>query len=395
MSTAAASLVSRNWGERKYDAARKYAGQSISISLAFSGLLVLAAWPFTFKMIHFMGGSEDVVAVGGEYLRIILLSFFFGMTMLQANGIIRALGDTTTPMLITLTVNIVNIIVSIVLAFGLGPFPEMGFYGVAWGTAVARTLGGILSISALVIKKNLLHLPIHWLCYWKSRVFMSLLDLAYPSMFERLLTNGAHIIFMRIVALLGTTALAAHNIALHVESLAFMPGMGISVAVSTIVGQAIGAGRQHIAEKTVIRSLIWSGTGMGILGLLFVAFARQGVVIFGATPEVLRLAGIALQISALEHPFLAFTMILAGSLRGAGDTRSPFYVMLFCVFFLRFGAVYFLAITMDMGLAGVWIGTAIDWAGRTIGLWLVFRRGVWKLIHEKQKLKEAAEDYAG
>ncbi|HUT23776.1 MAG TPA: hypothetical protein VM492_05490, partial [Sumerlaeia bacterium] len=93
-------------------------------------------------------------------------------------------------------------------------------------------------------------------------------------------------------------------------------------------------------------------------------------------------------------PFLAFCMLLAGSLRGAGDTRSPLYASLAGIFFFRLGATYLFAIVFGWGLVGVWLATAFDWAARTLCLWWVFRRGVWKLIHEREKEEERTRETA-
>ena len=125
------------------------------------------------------------------------------------------------------------------------------------------------------------------------------------------------------------------------------------------------------------------------LGLLFVFFAPQGVKIFRATPDVLKLAGIALQVGAIEFPFFALTFILMGALRGAGDTRSPMYINMGCILLLRLPLTYLFAFVFDWGIVGVWLACATDWAGRAIGLWIVFRRGAWKLIHRNEKRKFA------
>ena len=118
----------------------------------------------------------------------------------------------------------------------------------------------------------------------------------------------------------------------------------------------------------------------GLLDLSFILFSRSIVSIFGSTPEVLNLAALAVAISAAELLGIGIEMILAGGMRGAGDTRTPMYVTIAGVLLLRLPVVYFLAITLGWGLAGVWWGTAIDWTGRTILLWFLFRRGSWKTL---------------
>jgi Na+-driven multidrug efflux pump len=202
-------------------------------------------------------------------------------------------------------------------------------------------------------------------------------------MLERSLNSFAHVIFLTIVALLGTTALAAHNIAIHVESIVYMSAMGLGMAITTGVGQAIGAGQSAAAERVMRLGFRWTGFAALTLGVAFALFARSGVVIFGATPETLRLAAMALQIASLELVPMGWSIVLTGGLHGAGDTRSPLRIMIWCTLLFRFGGVYLLAITLDWGLAGVWIGTAIFWACRALWLRAVMHRGAWKEIHAR------------
>ena len=386
---AANSLVARCWGGSDFSRGRRFAGQSLMFSALLAVGLLLVVMPQAGPLIRLLGGEGDVEVMGAMYLRIVLLSSLLGLPMILASGIIRGTGDARTPMRITVVMNLTNIAASVLLAFGIGPLPELGLVGVAWGTVVARSLGGLLALRVLVSRRRGPGLVARDFIDVRWAILTSVVRLAGPAMLDRVLHTLSHLVFIRIVAMLGATALAAHNIAMHVESLAFMPAIGVGSAAATVLGQAMGARLPHVAELAVRRTLIWSGVAMLGLGAVFVLFAPSGVAAFGATPGVLRQAGLALQISALELPFLAFAIILSASLRGAGDTRSPLCVTLVCLVLFRLGVVYLFAIPFGWGLAGVWLGTAVDWAGRTAGLWWFFRRGVWKRIHEEEKRREA------
>lgn len=385
LSIATTSLVARSWGERAFSTARRYTGVSLLMALGLALAIFCAAWPASRHILALLGAAEEVRQLGTPYLRIILFSGLVGLPMIVMNGAIRASGNTRTPMLITILMNVANVVVSVVLAFGLGPFAPLGLHGVAWGTVIARTAGGVLSLAVLLSPGVGLGMRLHDFIGGHTEQLRAIWRLAMPAVVDRLLHTGAHVAFMRIVALLGTTALAAHNIALHVESLAFMPVVGISVAVVALAGQAIGAGRPNIAEKAVKRAVWWCCLVMLAMGAAFVAFAPMGVRVFGATPEVIRLAGVALQVAALELPFLSLAIVFSAALRAAGDTRSPLWVNLFCLGLFRLGGVYLLGVHAGWGLPGVWLATAIDWAARGAGLWLFFRHGAWKQIHEKEK----------
>ena len=387
LAAASVSLVSRYWGERDFDLARKFAGQSTCIAFLISFSIILVSWPFTKELVLLLGASEQVAELGGPYFRIILGSCLLGMPMIVAEAIMRGAGDTRTPMYLTVTMNLINVAASIAFAFGLGPLPAMGLFGVAWGTVVARSCGGLAALAVLRFAPHGVGLTIADVVLIRFRHFWRVLILALPVMLDRALISGAHMIFIRIVAMLGTTALAAHTIALHVESLVYMPAMGIAFAVTTVVGQAIGAGRIQLAELAVKRTMLWSSLFMLVLSLLFVFTSAYWIVVFGAQPEALELGLLCVQVSALELPSLALAILLAGVLRGAGDTRSPLYVSLIGVFLFRLGAVYLFAITFGWGMVGIWLGTALDWTVRAFGLWYFFKRGAWKKIHQQEKKK--------
>lgn len=379
LSVATTSFVARNWGAKEYDRAKSYGKQSLCLGLLFGICVMVIGFLLSSKLFHWIGASESVIRLGGTYFRIVIITIPLEMLMFIANGIMRGSGDTKSPMYITLTMNAINLVLCLVLAFGF----KMGLIGVAYGSLVAQALGGIFALLMLESGWSNVKLPIkHFFC-WNKQLVVELVNLGYPVAIERVLASGANLIFMRILTMLGTVAVAAHFIAVRIESLAFMPAFGINVAVMTIVGQSLGAKKPDIGELAVKRAMKWTTFFMLGLGAIFVAFARHIVVIFGATPEVIHLAGIAAQISALELPFIAYAMTLSGSLRGAGDTKSPLYNMLVCVVLFRFGVVYLFAIVFHWGLAGVWLATATDWMGRTLGLWFVFKRGKWKQIHVK------------
>ncbi len=386
LAVSATALVARAWGAEDRPRAQTVAAQSLILCgvLSVAGTLLLL--PLAPDYLRAMGGDEEVVRQGTLYIRIVLWSSVFNFPMMVANGAMRGAGDTRTPMWNTLVMNSWNIVVSYVLTFGAFGFPAMGLAGAAIGTTTARALGGILAVGALLgvgaLPGARTPLRVPWRAFfsWNWRVARRVLQLAIPTAIEGSIAQSGFILFTRMVASLGTATLAAHQIALRVESLSYMPAWGLAAAATTIVGQALGAGRMERAEESIRRTILFSLVFNGLLGLSFILFSRSIVSIFGSTPEVLNLAALAVAISAAELLGIGIEMILAGGMRGAGDTRTPMYVTIAGVLLLRLPVVYLLAITLGWGLAGVWWGTAIDWTGRTILLWFLFRRGHWKTL---------------
>ena len=381
---ATSSIVSRAWGEELFEDARRYAGHAIFVAIMVAAGVLLVVYPFAEHLLGLMGAQQEVIEPAAKYMRIIVFSAVLGMPLIISNSVIRAKGDMVTSMCVTGCMNIVNVVVSIVLAFGFGPFPEMGFVGIGIGTVVARTFGGLVSMGILMSHAGI-DLRITDVFRLQRSAFARLVHVGWPSMSERFLNTIMYTTFMRMVALLGTVSLAAHEMALTVESLAFMPAWGFGLAATTIVGQAIGAKQPHIAELAVKRTITYSAMLMLVIGIVFVVFADQIVGLFGVTDEVRKIGAIALQISAIELPFLGASLVFSGSLRGAGDTRSPLIASTTSAFVIRLSLVYLFAIVFGWGLAGAWLGAAADWVCRSIGLCFFFNRGVWKVIHEQEK----------
>jgi putative MATE family efflux protein len=385
LSLSATSIVSRSWGENAYETARKHAGCAMTISFVLAVLLLAAGLPFARQIIVFFGASEQVAGVGEHYLQILLFSCLGGLPMMVSNGMLRGMGNTYGPMLITAVMNVINIIVSIMLAFGIFA-PKLGFYGVAWGTVIARSVGVFLSMALLTRQTGL---GLRWKHFWmlKKNVLGRIWYLAMPALAERGLSSLSYVLFMKMVAHLGMTLLAAHNVAMQVEAIAFMPAWGLGIAATTITGQSIGAGRKRIAKIAVRRILIAAGVLTVAMGIFFALFGPHIASIFKATEQVVHLAGFAIRLAALELPFLAITFIFIGALRGAGDTKSPLYVSTVSTVVFRLGGVYLLCYVFGLGLAGVWLATAADWAARSLGLGWVFKREAWALLHKKEKAR--------
>lgn len=380
LSVSATSLVAQLCGARQGERAGRVAAQAVSLALvvavAISGLM----WILAPSLLGLMGASEATTRLGTIYMRLVLLTSFAGYPMSVASGIMRGSGDTQTPMRITAIMNVWNVIAAALLIFGPGPLPGLGVAGAGLATASARLLGGALGLAALVRGRTLVRVRPEELWRWDGRIVSTMVRLSLPTAGEAVVRQAGSLLYMRVVSALGDVALAAHQIAVNVESLSFMPGFGISVAGTTLVGQSLGAGKGELAQKSVGRVMAFAVLIMGVVGVGFALFGPAIAALFGSTPEVVTAAGSAVRIGALEQIPLAIFMSLSGSLRGAGDMKSPMYATMAGVVLFRVPLVYLFALTFGWGLNGVWLGTALDWCGRMILLYLLYRRGAWKRI---------------
>ena len=378
LAIAATAVVARACGSRDPERARRAGAQAILLAFIAAAALVAILWPLASTFLRLMGGNQAIVDMGSRYLRAILSTSLFGFCLMVFNGIMRGSGDTRKPMYITMAMNIWNVISAYVLIFGVGSFEGLGVIGAGIATASARLMGSLLALYCLLGGKSFIRISVRDMFRWDSRLARSMLTLSLPAAGEAIVMRVGSTLFMRIISALGAASLAAHQIAVSVESLSFMPGWGLATAAATLTGQCLGAKKPDLAEKAIRRTMRLSLIIMCTVGIAFAIWGREIVVVFGSTPEVLDLAGTAVRIAALEQASIAVVMVLNGTLRGAGDTRTPMLVTLFGVLLFRVAVVYLFAIALDWGLAGVWLGTAVDWTGRAALIYVLFRRGKWK-----------------
>ncbi|MBC7261762.1 MAG: MATE family efflux transporter, partial [Chloroflexi bacterium] len=223
ISVAATSLVAHAWGGALYEQARRVAAQAILFAIIFAAGAIALMWPSASALLALMGASTRAIGMGSMYMRIVLVALLLGFPMIVLNGIMRGSGDTRTPMTITLVMNVWHVLVATLLIFGPGPLPALGLSGAAWATASAQMLGGFLALFLVMSGKKFLKL--HWrdILRWDGRLIRQILHLSLPAAGESLVMRLGFTLFMRIVSALGEIPLAAHQIAVNVESLSFMP----------------------------------------------------------------------------------------------------------------------------------------------------------------------------
>ncbi|MDI7276914.1 MAG: MATE family efflux transporter [Anaerolineae bacterium] len=380
LAVSSTSMVAQLCGARQHERAARVAAQATGLAFVLALAVSALFWAATPVYFTFMGASAETARLGTLYIRLILVTSFAGYPMAVISGAMRGAGDTRTPMVITGLMNAWNVVAAAGLIFGPGPLPALGVAGAGVATASARLLGGALSFAILLRGTSLVRVRPGHLVQWDGRVVGTIVRLSLPTAGEAAARQTGSLLFMRIVAALGDVALAAHQIAVNVESLSFMPGLGMSVAGTTLVGQSLGADKPELARRSVGRTIGFSVVIMGAVGVLFALFGPGVAALFGATPAVVAAAGSAIRIGALEQIPLAVNMTLGGCLRGAGDMKSPMYATLAGVVLFRVPVVYLFAIVFGWGLNGVWLGTALDFCARALFLYAFYRRGTWAAV---------------
>lgn len=327
-----------------------------------------------------MSAEENVVSLGSQYLKIVLSFFIFRLIILTGASIFRGAGDTKTPMLITLVMNCVNILFNWLLIFGIWIFPRMEVAGAAWATSIAYTLGASLIFYRLFSRKSILTIRLKHIVDVNISIIKRILRISLPATLDASLTQMGYLFFIKIVTMLGTVSLAAHQIAIRIEALSFMPGFALGVATTTIVGQSLGANKPDLARLSMRKNCQIALAMMGFFAFIFLAFAKPMANIFHPEQDVLALSAYCVMIAALEQPALAIYIVYAGGLRGAGDTLSPMIITIVGTLCIHLPVAYVFGIVLEWGLAGIWFGAALDWIVRAIAVYILFRKGRWRTI---------------
>lgn len=375
---ASTTVVAQAKGAGRLDLGERGAAQSLLLALMIglaSGAAGVAAAGLTMRLM----GLEGVAArAGATYMGTVLLSAPLYAVALTGGGVMRGVGDTRTPMVFTLIGNSIKIFLSAVLVFGLLGFPVLGVKGAALGTVVGYGLNALLVSAKLLRGFDGMRLNRLALFRPQPGLLKRIFALSMPVAGEQITMRMGFVFYMRVVSALGTVALAANVMAMRLESLALTVGFGFTVASTTLVGQAVGARDYDEAEKRANVTAQLSVFTMTTMAIVLLIARRSVLGIFNPEPAVHALALACLTIAAFELVPLGFIFTYAGGLRGAGDTRSPMIVALVGTFAFRLPLVYLLAFTFGLGLPGVWYGTLLDWIGRAVVIYAIFRSGRWK-----------------
>lgn len=375
------ALISRFWGARNYKEANRVLNVSLMLAPLLGALvcggLYLSAPLFT----HFLNMTGETRDIAINYMRIDSFGLWFtGFTIIGA-GALRGTGNMRTPMLVFGMVCITNIIVSTLLVYGLGPIPALGVYGIVGGTIVARISGGLLILGVL------------WKGWSGLRIDRTQMSLRDP-LVKRILRIGlpgaldgwvmwiGHFAFLRIISQLGqgefqSAAFAAHIIGVEIEAITYLPATAWGQAASTLTGQALGAGRINRAREIGHEAVLQCAMLGVVITTLFFAGADRIYQTMHQDPNVQQIGAPAFRILAFFQIPLIAGIIYVYSLRGAGDSRTPLFITLFSMFFVRLPLAYYCGIVLNGGLMGAWAGMWADMLLRCLLASTVYLRGKW------------------
>lgn len=379
--TGAQALVARSFGARDLATANRAAHQSLNLAISLgiaTSLLVYFSAPALAMWLCQTAESREMAE---GFLRIDALGHALYAVVLVCGGVMRAAGDTHTPMRIQIFVNIVN--AAIASGFVFGWFgSNLGVYGIAVATVMARSIGGILMVITLF--GGVRGLKLRWRGLrpdWP--ILARMLRVGLPAGADAGMMWIAQMVFIKIVSASGTGAqstanFAAHMIAMRMEAISYLPAVAWMTAAATLVGQYLGAGRPEQAARAGHVAALQAAGLTSVVGVAFFVLAEVIYEAMSQEPAVRDVGVPAFRLLALIQPVLAMAIVYIGALRGAGDTRATMLFALIGGIALRIPIAYVGAIVLGGGLVGAWIGMWADNIAKfCLGLGR-FLHGGWK-----------------
>ncbi len=373
----ATAMVARRIGEKNPEGAARAAVQAIALGLIISAVFAIIGVLLAPRLLGLMGASPGVIEQGSGFTQVMFGGNASILLLFLINAIFRGAGDAAIAMRVLWLANAINILLGPCFIFGLGPFPELGVTGAAVATTIGRSTGVVYAFSRLIRSGGRFDVTSH-LIRLEPAIMARIIRLSATGTFQVFIGMASWIGLIRTISSFGSDAVAGYTIGIRVIVFALLPSWGMANAAATMVGQALGAGKPERAERAVWRASFYNMICLGVVGLVFVLFARQIVGFFTSDPDVIPYGVDCLRIVAYGFLFYAYGMVITQSFNGAGDTWTPTIINLFVFWLWELPLAYALAILFGFGPRGVFVAIMMAFSTLAVVSAIVFRQGRWK-----------------
>lgn len=370
-------LIAQAKGADRMDEAGRIAAQTVLLGLLIGTIAGILGVVFTRNIVSLFHVEPVVFGLAIAYLKRTFWVVPAALTFYMINSVYRGLGRTDIPMYIALAVNIINIFSNYVLVYGKFGFPQMGVVGSAWATSISNIIGFLIALAVLFSGQGQLEVRLSWLKSLRLSIVKRILQLGIPSFSEQLFSNISILISVYLIVVTGTVPFAAHQVGITIESLSYMPGFGIAIAASALVGCSVGARNKEQLLRMARGSIEMVILFMGCFAILFALIPYQIASLFTNDPAIIAIAGLLVRIGSLEQLTMAVSMVIGGILKGSGDTRTPMLIIVLCTWLYRIPLTYLFIHVLHLPIQYVWLIFISDWFIRSIIFIVVYRKRNW------------------
>jgi putative MATE family efflux protein len=379
LAVAVTAIVARRIGEKKKRVAGLTAVQAIIIGLIISAPFAIAGIFYSKELLALMGADAWSIEYGYRYTQWMLGSNSVIVLLFVINAIYRGAGDAAIAMKVLWIANGINIILDPILIFGFGPIPAFGIEGAAIATTIGRGTGVIIQL--WILFRGGKHIKIsRSQIVWSITIVKNILMRSIGGVGQNIVAMTSWIFLMRILADVGSEAVAGATIALRIMLFTLMPAWGFANAAATLVGQNLGAKHPERAETAVWKTGIYNMYFMVSVSLIYFLFNEQLVSFFSDDPDVIAIGGEWIRILSYSYFVYGWWMVAVQAFNGAGDTITPTKINLVFFWLLQIPLSYYLAISLGWQHSGVFWGVFFsETSAGLFTLWL-FTKGRWKLM---------------
>ncbi|HBZ66759.1 MAG TPA: MATE family efflux transporter [Bacteroidales bacterium] len=340
--------------------------------LVSSIIITVIGLTFSRQLLVLTGIPGDVLPLAIPYFNINIIGFIVLFAFNGGTSALRGLGDSKTPLYFLIISTLVNIALDLlfVLVF------KWGIEGTAWATVIAQA--GAFCTMAIYLNRTHQIIKINFRRYVFDReIFMKSVKIGLPTGFQQTFVSLGMVALLSIVSQFGTVAVAAYTVATRIDSFASMPAMNFASALSTFVGQNLGAGRADRVRSGMIATLKMTSVISLSVTIIAILFSRQMMGIFTRDPEIIAIGADYLVIVSSFYLFFSAMFVISGVMRGAGDTLIPMFITLLSLWLIRIPVSWLLSDAI--GIHGIWWGIPIAWFIGMVGAWFYYKTGRWKL----------------
>lgn len=368
ISVSVLAIASKAMGARDDERLKRVSGQAILLSLVSGGILEIAAIILSPYIPIWMGAAEDIQGMASLYFTILSTTLILRTSSRIFAAMMRATKDTKTPMLISASENILNVVLNWVFIYGL----SLGVVGAAIASAISYGVGGIAMFIAFrrnpYLKCSIKNI------YPDKEILSECRRIGLPALGTTFASCMGYVVFASMVSGMGTTVFAAHSIAVAAEEIVYIPGYGLRVATSALVGNAIGEGDHKKLKLTEELSIALTMIIMLINGTLLYIYAYPLMNIFTSSKAVAVLGADMLKLVAFSEPFFGLMICIEGIFYGMGKTKSIFIIETFSMWCVRILSTFVVVKILGLPLYAVWICMIMDNIFKSVMLLLAFLR---------------------
>ncbi len=339
---AGTALVSRYKGANESEKIKLVTGQFVLLLTLFTLVFLIVALLFIDNIVVLMQVPEAIRADAISYIQIVMIGMAFMFIFMSYQSFSHGLGDTITPMVISLISVSCNIVLDPIAIFGFGLLPAYGIMGAAWATVFSRVLGAGLAFY-YVKKKAPILIPHPKDFIPNPKLLKTIISISIPASISQSITSLGFLLLQGFVNTYGTLVISVFSLGNRLTGFFMMPSMGLSNALSSIVGQNLGAGKIHRAEKSVLHAL---GTIVVIMTFgcsIIFFFGGELISLFINDPEVIKHGARMFKITSLATFLFSFVFVFNGVFNGSGYTRPTMLLNISRLWLFRIPLTYILA----------------------------------------------------